>query len=243
MPRKTAAEKAAEEAAAVEAARRETEQQRLKWLGIAIIALALFAGGYAVGQSNAEELPQAFLPFEGGISPVIDVPFEALPEFYGEYHDELPPFVAGGEFPPFDFDRFDRPRAELSCRILERGGGTVVLECEGPALSDRGPLERRPDDERRDDERRDEEPGFLGVAVNETYYGVVVVRVVEDGPAERAGIEPEDVIVGFGDAEIESAGQLGDLIADAGAGVEVPITLIRSDSEVTVWVLLGEPPR
>lgn len=259
MPRKTAAEKAAEEAAAAEAARRETEQQRLKWVGIAIIALALFTGGYAAGQSNAEEIPEAFLPFQGGISPAIDVPFEALPEFYGEYYDELPPFVAGGEFAPFadGFDGefgfgFDHPRGELICSIIERGGGTIVLECEGPGLFDRLPGDERRDDarrdddqrdDRRDDERRGDEPGFLGIGIADTDFGIVVVEVLDDGPAASAGIELDDVIVLFGDEPVESAGQLADLVAGAGAGTEVPITVLRFDSEVTVWVVLGEAPR
>lgn len=260
MPRKTAAQKAAEEAAAAEAARRETEQQRLKWVGVAIIALALFAGGYAAGQSNAEDDARgAFAPlivegeFPGGFE------FDGgLPPFLDDFDGEFPPFGEefefGGEFDfDFGFDRFERPRGELVCSIIERGGGTMVLECEGPALFDRVPEGERRDDQRRDDERRDDErrddegrtdePGFLGVGIAETDFGVVVIDLLDDGPAAQAGIEVDDVIAFFGDEPVESAGQLADLIAGAGAGAEVPITVFRFDSEVTVWVVLGESPR
>jgi membrane-associated protease RseP (regulator of RpoE activity) len=242
MPRKTAAERAAEKEALAEAARRETEQRRLKWVGVAIIALALFAGGYAAGQASSDDVPTAFLPFEGGPSPAIDVPFADLPGFYGEFHDELPPFVE------FDPGRFDRPRErfqrDLVCDIVERDGRVLHLVCERLGFPERGvPEDERPRDERPDDGSRVEEPGFLGVGIAQTDLGVTVVELLGEGPAAMAGIELDDVIVAFGDIPIESGEQLADLITEAGAGAEVPITVLRFDSEVTVRVVLGEPPR
>jgi hypothetical protein len=242
MPRKTAAERAAEEAALAEAARRETEQRRLKWVGVAILALALFAGGYAAGQANSDDVPIAFRPFEGGPSPAIDVPFADLPGFYGEFHDELPPFVE------LDPGRFDRPRErfqrDLLCDIVERDGRVLHLVCERLGFPERGvPDDERPRDEGPDDEGRVDEPGFLGVGIAQTDLGVTVVELLGDGPAAMAGIELDDVIVAFGDVPIETGEQLADLIAGAGAGTEVPITVLRFDSEVTVRVVLGERPR
>jgi hypothetical protein len=257
MPRKTAAEKAAEEAAAAEAARRETERRRLAWVAVAVIALALFAGGYAAGQSNAEEIPAAFLPVDGGVSPAVDVPFDQLPEFYREFYEELPPFLSefDGEFPPFpgDFDRrfdFDPRRLDrlrdlmerdLVCDVVERGPRALHLRCTAPRL-DRLPLDGPTDEDPRESDGTMQEPGFMGLGVADTERGVTVIEVLDEGPAARAGVELDDVVVAFDDVAIESARQLADLIIDAGAGADVDVTVLRLDSEVTVSVVLGERP-
>ena len=228
MPRKSAAQKAAEEeaaaAAAAEEERRATERKRLLWAGALIAALAVFAGGYAIGQSNADE---------ADIRPG--------PLVFG---DELPPFVEdfdaeGFEFdfdfePPRDGDFRFEPRVRLTCEVVEDEGDTMELICEFR------PPQFFPDDERPDDEQRDERAGFLGVTVRNTPRGVVVVEVGDDSPAAEAGIEADDAILEFDGVEIESTDQLADLVADTPAGSEVTVLLGRNGSRVSVEVVLGE---
>ena len=50
------------------------------------------------------------------------------------------------------------------------------------------------------------------------------------------------MIVGFGDVQIETADQFAALVADAGAGTVVPVTVRRFDARVTVEVVLGGRP-
>lgn len=211
MPRKSAAEKAAEEAAAVEAARRQVEQQRLKWIGAGILALALFAGGFAVGQSKAvgDDFGRGWMYEDGG--------------FYGE--GEIPPIA---EIPMYPYDSVYPPMvSDLRCEIVEADGRTLHLVCDGPPVFGDLPGEIQGQ-------------GFLGVGVRTTESGVRVDDLAPGSPAAEAGIEIGDLIVGFDDFDIESAEQLADLIAMSGPGTEVEIRLLRFDSEVTVRVILAE---
>jgi len=248
MPRKSAAQKAAEDAAAAAAERQQVEQQRLKWAAVFVLAVAIFTGGYAVGQSAAESQQEAFIPFGG---------------------DEFPPFLEGtdfdGEFPPFlidegfefdgdfefrfdpdGFDRRDRPergdRRQLDCNILDRDEGGLTLSCVFPDFFPRDGDFDDDFDERPRDQPPGDEPGFLGVGLAETPFGVTVLEMLDDSPAAEAGIELDDVILEFDGIGIESAGHLADLVAAAGVGAEVEITVLRFDSEVTVLVVLGERP-
>lgn len=52
-------------------------------------------------------------------------------------------------------------------------------------------------------------------------------RMGNEGPAARAGIRSEDVVVLIGDREIESAFDLRSAIASTPPGEEVPITVVR----------------
>ena len=70
--------------------------------------------------------------------------------------------------------------------------------------------------------------------------GVLINDVVEDSPAEKAGIEDGDVIVKFGRKKVTSPEQLSELVADAEAGDEVKIELYRDNKSKTVKVTLGD---
>ncbi len=77
------------------------------------------------------------------------------------------------------------------------------------------------------------------LAVNQ---GVFVTEVAPGSPAAKAGIKPQDVIVGFGDQEITSAGELVQVIHESQIGQEVEITFWRGDTKMTTSVTLAESP-
>jgi S1-C subfamily serine protease len=57
---------------------------------------------------------------------------------------------------------------------------------------------------------------------------VLVVGLAKNGPADQAGVEIADVVVGIGDQEVDSLADMWRKVwAQGEAGVEVPITLIR----------------
>lgn len=222
MPRKSAAQKAAEEAAAAEEELRQVEQRRLRWGAVVILAVALFASGYALGQSNAEgsRLDRGFAYLEDEIPPI---PGDG---WYGyEFEEGIPFGEFDRPFPP------EFPRRDLACEIVEADGRTLTLVCDGPPVFDRF------DDDRSGDAGA---PAFLGVGVVDTRRGVVVAELADDSPAARAGIEVDDVIVSVGDRQIDSAEQLADLVASFDPGTEVEVTVRRFDAEVTVTVTLSE---
>lgn len=70
--------------------------------------------------------------------------------------------------------------------------------------------------------------------------GAVVTDVRADGPAEAAGIEPEDVIVEFDRERVRSARQLARLVEETPAGRAAPVRLLRDGSPVTLNVTPAE---
>lgn len=94
--------------------------------------------------------------------------------------------------------------------------------------------------------------GALGVLIQETSVdvaaalklpkpaGALVSEVVSGGAAEKAGIQPKDVIVGFNGREIESSHDLRVLAAHTEPGTEVALRVIREGKERAVKAVLGE---
>lgn len=72
--------------------------------------------------------------------------------------------------------------------------------------------------------------------------GVAVVKVVEDGPADDAGIEIGDVIVSIGDSDISTVSDVRDAVGAASVGDTLSFTIERDGSESTYNVTVGERP-
>ncbi len=71
-------------------------------------------------------------------------------------------------------------------------------------------------------------------------FGVLVQGLPEDGPAYRAGIRQEDVIVAIDGEEVERPGQLQLLIAQRRPGDEVTVRYYRDGEANETTVRLGE---
>ena len=78
------------------------------------------------------------------------------------------------------------------------------------------------------------------LAVN---YGAIVNDVAKDSPAEKAGIEEDDVIVRFNDDKVRDDDDLVDLVRDSRPGDEVTLTVRRGADELKFDVELGTRPR
>jgi serine protease Do len=72
--------------------------------------------------------------------------------------------------------------------------------------------------------------------------GALVRQVVEGGPAARAGIEAGDVILRFGEHDIEDANELPLIAGDAGVNTSVPLTLLREGKTKNLTITLGAHP-
>jgi S1-C subfamily serine protease len=73
--------------------------------------------------------------------------------------------------------------------------------------------------------------------------GAAVVGVVPNGPADQAGIQAGDVIVGFDGRTITGSDELGTAIRSDSPGDIVSVTVVRSDGmRSTVSVTLGTNP-
>lgn len=72
--------------------------------------------------------------------------------------------------------------------------------------------------------------------------GELVTEVLQGTPAEQAGLQPGDVIVGVDNQQIDSQNTLGDVLANHNAGDKVTMTIIRAGKQGTVQVTLGKAP-
>ncbi|OQY02389.1 MAG: peptidase [Desulfobacteraceae bacterium 4572_130] len=94
--------------------------------------------------------------------------------------------------------------------------------------------------------------GWMGVAIQDItpelgkYYniqeknGVLVTKVYKGDPADRAGIQPEDIIIEINDKKIKSSRDLASLIAGFNINKEILVTLIRQGYEKKIHVKLAK---
>ena len=71
-------------------------------------------------------------------------------------------------------------------------------------------------------------------------YGVYIVEVVKDGPADKAGLKAGDRIVSVDGSEIGTQSDLGTVMQNYKAGDTMEITVARDGQMQTVTVTLGE---
>lgn len=72
--------------------------------------------------------------------------------------------------------------------------------------------------------------------------GAWVREVVSGSPAEAAGLQVGDIIVGLDDAPIDANHRLVDILAGYHPGDRVTLRVLRDSAEETVKVTLGESP-
>ena len=94
--------------------------------------------------------------------------------------------------------------------------------------------------------------GWLGVSIQpltpdlaqgmglEADKGALISSVQDDSPAAAAGLKSGDVVVRFGDREIESPKDLSRVVAETASGATVPVKVWRDGSEHTVEVKIAE---
>jgi serine protease Do len=70
--------------------------------------------------------------------------------------------------------------------------------------------------------------------------GVVVMELLRNSPADRAGVEPGDVVVGIDGRPVHDAAQLRNELAAAPVGSHVRLTLLRDGRKVELTVSVEE---
>jgi len=96
--------------------------------------------------------------------------------------------------------------------------------------------------------------GFLGVYLGELTSdiakdkgfegkeGAYITGVVDDSPAEKAGIKRGDIITNAGGKSVKDSDQLEEIIESTGAGNQLPVTVFRDGKEITLSAVLDEEP-
>lgn len=76
----------------------------------------------------------------------------------------------------------------------------------------------------------------------ESPRGAKVVKLVPGGPAEAAGLTPDDILVSLDGIEIESVKALDEAIGRKSAGAEIKLAVLRDKREKRLAVKLGARP-
>jgi S1-C subfamily serine protease len=89
--------------------------------------------------------------------------------------------------------------------------------------------------------------GWLGVELSSTpdpgmAVGLEVTRVLERGPADRAGLEIGDRILAINDQPAVSSAVVSRHIAAASPGSPIQLDVLRGDEQVRITALSGERP-
>lgn len=72
--------------------------------------------------------------------------------------------------------------------------------------------------------------------------GALIAMVEPDGPAAKGSIRIGDVVIRFGNQQVEDSAKLRTLVTKAKSGTETPITLLRSGKQLQVNLKISEQP-
>lgn len=96
--------------------------------------------------------------------------------------------------------------------------------------------------------------GFVGVQIDNispraqamlqipTNKGALIMGVMEQGPADKAGIKAYDVVTKFDGNDIENAEDFSDAVKDYAIGKTAKVELLRQGKKHTVNLLISNPP-
>ncbi|QNA91208.1 trypsin-like serine protease [Massilia sp. Dwa41.01b] len=73
--------------------------------------------------------------------------------------------------------------------------------------------------------------------------GTIIAGVVRNGPADRAGVRPGDILLAVEGKKVANTGEMLNLIAGLAPGAKARLTLMRQNRESTVAVTVGKRPR
>jgi serine protease Do len=73
----------------------------------------------------------------------------------------------------------------------------------------------------------------------ENNKGALITRVIEDGPADKAGLKRDDVIIKIGDKKVDDTQDVFNIIGFTAPNTEVEFVIIRNGKEKKVTVEVG----
>ncbi|WP_137702693.1 S1C family serine protease [Marimonas lutisalis] len=132
----------------------------------------------------------------------------------------------------------------INTAIVSPSGGSVGIGFSVPANMAKAVVEDLTDDGQ-------VARGWLGVQIQpvsedvatalglEAAQGAMIARVVEDTPAQKAGLEKGDIVLAVGDAPVESPRDLTRLIAGDSPGDTVMLKVLRKGQAQELSVTLG----
>jgi serine protease Do len=71
-------------------------------------------------------------------------------------------------------------------------------------------------------------------------HGLFVTSIEPDGPAEKAGLKPQDVITEINGKPMQKGQDLIDIVADSPIGTPVKVSIVRDKKPITLTVSVGD---
>lgn len=84
--------------------------------------------------------------------------------------------------------------------------------------------------------------GWLGVQLNPESTSnekIVIMNVISNSPADRAGLKKGDILLQFNNISIQKAEQLGKLIENTKPGSTIPISFLRDNTRLNVFATIS----
>jgi C-terminal processing protease CtpA/Prc len=81
---------------------------------------------------------------------------------------------------------------------------------------------------------------WLGVYLDDNEDGAVITRVYPQGPADRAGLRPGDVVVQFNNQDVTDSEELVEWIEQENPNSRARFTVLRDDREFQISATLGD---
>jgi serine protease Do len=73
-------------------------------------------------------------------------------------------------------------------------------------------------------------------------HGIIIMEVTPNSPAQEAGLQPGDILIGIDDMDIETVQELQSALQDYEPGDNVVLHINREGTELEVELILGESP-
>ena len=73
--------------------------------------------------------------------------------------------------------------------------------------------------------------------------GALIASVLKDGPSDKAGIKPGDIMIAIEGESIENSSELLNKVAGLSPGKIVTVTIIRNKEEKNIEIKVGVRPK
>ncbi|MDR0934545.1 MAG: Do family serine endopeptidase [Burkholderiaceae bacterium] len=72
--------------------------------------------------------------------------------------------------------------------------------------------------------------------------GVIIAAILKNGPADKAGMKPGDILLSVGDKPIANMAEMFNMIAQLEPGVKIDLKVSRNSKEIPLEVTVGKRP-
>jgi S1-C subfamily serine protease len=84
--------------------------------------------------------------------------------------------------------------------------------------------------------------GYVGLSAYDTSNGVMITKVLKNGPADLAGLKPSDIILSINDMKIKNIKQVVKIVASLEVNQKITVKHLRNDSIIETTINVVQMP-